>query len=185
MSWDYLVPKYYGSPWEDRSGNSAYVTDLEWPRIGIYCPHDPLPWLFGSFSLSAEVLRQTDEPYWGWDREFATGDAHLIKMGRQSGDNAFQSLVGNDVHDDDQANDALNRAIEEHGFGSAQAAEALEKANTARENLRSRVVMRCGICSLSRAFRMEKVQKIVTVYWQIGRLEVPLEEFARRVDRAT
>jgi len=180
-NWKYLVPKLAGSQWDTRG--PVYSTDLDWPTVGIYCPHDPAPWLLGSFSISPEVLEQRDEAYWGWRRDFVTGDGHVIQLGRNSTRSATQSLVGNEVHDADALNAAFARALELHGPLAPETAEAMSKLEAADQGLRQRIPLECGYCRLSRVFRSDRVQRVLTTFWQAGIREVPLTSFAARIDR--
>lgn len=180
--WSYLVPTYFGSAWET-PGTSRTVADLDWPTVGIYCPHDPTPWLLGSFTLSPAVLEQRGEPYWGWGRKFATGDGYVIRLGQQSGEDGTRSLVGDGVLDRDALGRNLSAALAAHGPLSPEAHEASEAMERANADMRLGINMRCGSCTLRRRFRSDTVQPILTKFWQLGIREVPLENFAQRVDR--
>lgn len=179
--WKYLVPRLHGSPWDARG--PLYSTDLEQARVGIYCPHEPSPWLLGSFTLSPEVLVQRGETYWGWERDFVTGDGYVIKLGRNSKRAATQSLVGDALHDADALKIAFRRALEEHGPLAPQTIEAMSKIEGADQELRLRIPLECGFCHLSRVFRSDRVQGVVSAFWQAGIREVPLGTFAAAIDR--
>lgn len=180
-TWNFLIPRLAGSPW-DKPG-ALYSTDLGWPTVGIYCPHDPAPWLLGSFAVSPEVLEQRQEVYWGWRRDFVTGDGHLIRLGRNSTRGATQSLVGNDLHDAEALQRAFTRALEEHGPLAPETTEVMAKLEASDRDLRQRIPLECGTCRLSRVFRSDTIQKVLTTFWQAGIREVPLATFATRIDR--
>lgn len=178
--WTYVVPSYSTSPWWEKRTRPLTRTDLHWPRIGVYCPHAPAPWLLGSFVVSAIVLKQRGELDWTWQRDFATGDGHLIRLGERSGRTGPQLLVDDRPHDPDAQRDELMHA---RAVG-ADVGPILDRMRHADEHLRSRVELQCGTCGLARAFRSDTVQQIATRLHLAGVREVTLGALARRVDQA-
>ena len=179
--WTYLVPSLFGSRWDVRGG-PLYSAPLDWPTVGIYCPHEPHPWLIGSFCVSPDVLEHRGEIYWRFRREYVTGDGYLISLGRQSGDTGTTQLVGDEVYDRQAVADELARALADHGILSSQAKGASAKIDRANSDLRVDVRLTCGVCTLRRKVRSETVQPIVNLLWRIGMREIDLATFLRRVD---
>lgn len=179
--WKYLVPKLAGSTWDARG--PLYWTDVDEPRVGIYCAHEPSPWLLGSFTISSEVVEQRGETYWGWQRDFVTGDGYVIKLGRKSARAATQSLVGDEVHDADALNAAFRRSLDQRGPLAPETVEAMSKIEAAKQGLRLRIPLECGLCRFSRVFRSDRCQIVVSAFWRAGVREVQLKTFAAAIDR--
>lgn len=186
-AWNYLIPKYYGSPWQNKYNRTNYSADLDHPTVGIYCCRDePMPWLCGSFSVSSAVWEKKQEVFWGWRRDYLTGDGHMITLGRgqmAAGGSPEQSIVDDRPWVREDAHDRLTAAIRDHGILSSQATAVHDELRHADATLRLRIPVRCGICGLARTFRSDTVQDIVTRLWQVGIREIDLLTFARRVDR--
>lgn len=178
-NWPFIVPRYAETRWASGRA-SAYVTDLEWPNVGVFCPHDPEPWLIGSFSVSAAVLEQKDVVHWGWDKTFVTGDGYLIHLD-QTGEDGLQNIVDDAPYDREAAQRRMTDAIESEGVGPAVMALMEEKERSDRA-LRARVRLKCGGCGFDRVFRVEKLHRILSIFWQIGMREVEVRTLARRVD---
>lgn len=155
--WPYLVPQHAGSPWSDLP-TTGPAAALDWPTVGVYCPHEPTPWLLGSFRLSAEVLEHRGEAHWSWSRDYLTGDGLLIQLGRRSGDTGLHFLVG-----DEPTDRQVSRFV---------------------TDLRSRVTLRCSICGTSQAFRLERLQGVLATLYAAGIREITLDALARRVPNA-
>ncbi|MFJ1510913.1 hypothetical protein [Cellulosimicrobium funkei] len=181
-TWDYVVPALHGSPWEQYA-SPLVSTDLDWPTVGVYCPHAPQPWLLGSFHVSDAVLEERDEIHWGWRRDYATGDGYLIPLGRQSGVTPTQSILDDAPFDKKATTARAMRALEQHGIESEQFKRASAEMARGDSELRARIPLRCGHCSLARTFRSESVQTVMSVFWRAGVREISLETLARRVDR--
>lgn len=177
--WKYLVPRYVGSAWAQPHELSTTSVDLDWPRVGIYCPHEPVPWLLGSFSVSAALHEWGGAQRWTWARDFVTGSGHVIRLGRKSDAEPFQSIVDDAPHDPE----ALYERLTQLDPMSEDAADILAGIERADASMRSRVAMKCGTCRLSRTFRMERVEPLLSTFWHAGIREIDLESFARRVDR--
>lgn len=180
LTYGYLVPDYFRSPWY-RRGN-VHAGDLNAPRVGVYCPHDPDPWLLGSLAHDAGLSERSGTPYWSWDLDYLTGDGYLIRLGRQAhGPTDTQFIVDNKPRDRDAEKREMKRAIET-GLGTD---EALARRNYAEANTRARVTMRCGAqgCGISRTFRMERLHEIASKLWSVGIREISLSSLAARVDR--
>lgn len=181
-SWDYLVPVLHGSAWE-KYANPLTSADPDWPTVGIYCPHDPEPWLLGSFTLSAAVVEDRGERYWAWQRDYVTGDGYLIHLGRQSGAPPHQGIVDDQPFDKKSAGRRAMEAFEQHGIDSPEFQKAADLLARGDEGLRLRIPIQCGVCALERTFRADSVQQVLGVFWTAGIREISLEMFARRVDR--
>lgn len=168
-SWDYLVPRFDASPW---SGMSVRVADPAWPTVAVYCPHDPVPWLLGSFTCDA------DSKYWGWSRDYPTGDGHIISLGRRSGSHGRQYL--------DQSDQPIDRTAERQALRDATGSQDAEQnyRRWAGADARVRLRLTCGVCALDSVFRSERVQPLVSILWANGIREVTLTAFARRVSNA-
>lgn len=176
-SWNYLVPRLRGSAW-DKGERSVISAGVE-PRVALHCPHEPLPWLLGSFVAEEDSLEGSVELRWTWTRDYPTGDDLLIRLQRGDGKlSGTQFLAGNEIYDRKVMLEAMTSA------GSQPAAdEARRQYEAAQSVVRAKVSLRCGICSVSRSFRMENVQRVAQGFWDLGILEVPFDMFARRVDR--
>lgn len=163
MSWAYRVPALAGSPWERHQSSRRPADFSEWPTIGLYCPHDtPHDWLLGMFDASQDVAIQSGEIFWGWWREYLTGAGEIIHL-TEGHRRATQLLV-----DDAPAGEKVNAlAAESEGH-----------------EVRQRIRVRCEVCKLSRVFRSDTLQPILTTLWKFGIREVSLDALARRVDNA-
>jgi hypothetical protein len=187
--WDYLIPRYETSPWAVPE-RSAYFTDLDWPTVGVYCPHEPVPWLLGSFQVSAEVLQAEGTAYWGWVPDYVTGDGRVIRLKRQSESSHTQWLVGDETYDRKTLQDALTGALEKSGPGP-EALAISEQMDHAAANLRGRAILECGECGNRKVYRTEGVQSAAALLWEHGRREIALDELdkvvrtLRRVGDAT
>lgn len=181
--WDFVVPRFFDSPWY-RAGHqrSVFSTNLDLPNVGVFCPHDPHPWLLGSFEVSEEVYRQTGKVHWAWVPEFVTGDGYVIHLRRQSARRHMQYLVDDRPHDSQALAAELTEALKEHGPLSAEAQALSEQMGRASQSIRGRIVMECELCDLRRVFRSENVQAPVAMLWQLGRRELTLEAFSKVFD---
>lgn len=178
----YIVPTYFGSPW-DKGARGVYSAEVEWPRVGIYCRQGHDLWLVGSFTVSHEVLKQRDEIYWGWDSAYMTGDGYLIRLGQQSGAGQSQEIVGDELRDREQEARDQSRALELLATGDLeQALPLMERQTNADAEVRLRIPLTCRECGYQRVFRSDKIQGVVSKFWEFGIREVGLREFATRVD---
>lgn len=169
MSWNYRVPKFAGSPWEQQGAElgGSMPKDMDVPTIGVYCPHEtPHDWLLGSFSISPTVAEQRGEMLWGWHREYLTGAGEFIRLSRQRQDSSGTQLIVDDAP-------ANRKEV------NAEVAEAQGHI------VRQRIPMRCGVCGLARVLRSDRVQEILTTLWKFGIREISLDALGKRVDHAT
>ena len=175
-----VVPSLHASPWA--KPGAPMIAALEgWPRVGIYCPHEPAPWLIGSFVLDEEASERAGAPYWSWTLDYPTGDGHLIRLGRNGERGRAQYIVDDAERDRGAEKAEVRRATLS---GDASELEAVTRAIDHREsNTRARIPMMCGTCGLSRTFRAEHLHRIASTFWAVEYREVPLTVFARRVDR--
>lgn len=187
--WDYLVPRLHGSAW-DKGESSRFVADLDWPTIGVYCPHEPQPWLLGSFRVSAAVLEERGVASWSWTPDYVTGDGYTIRLRRQSESGHTQQLVGNEPYDRKVLEAELAGTVDKFGVGP-EAMAISERMDSAAANLRGRPILECGECGDRRVYQSESVQAAVALLWEHGRREIALDEFhkfkdtLRRVGHAT
>ncbi|MCD4525229.1 hypothetical protein [Nocardioides sp. cx-173] len=180
----FVVPKLLGSPW-DHEHLPRRSTDPDWPRVGIYCAHEPWPWLVGSFAVSDEVQDQRGTEYWGWDLNYLTGDGFLIPLTPQAKEKNSHFLVGDQVRDREAERRDLQAAAAAVAAGDFEAARRVnDRIAMDRSQTRERIPMLCGHCDYRRVFRSETVQKVASTFWRIGHREVDLRTFAARVDRA-
>lgn len=176
-NWTYLVPEYHGSPWYEKQG-SQIVTDREEPRVGIYCPHDPAPWLIGSFTVSGMVLEERGEVLWSFENKWMSGDGYLFNLAAEP----VAYLVDKTPYRRNEVAERLRDAVERHGFGSGEAAAIAAEQEQAQAKLRARPKLRCRICQDGRDFRSENVQAALGLLWATGRREVTLQTFIRWVE---
>lgn len=170
-----IVPALRESPWF-KPGDADFVSGPA-PRIGLYCPHDPLPWLLGSFVLDEEISGKVKSPYWSWTTQYPTGDGLLIRLGGQG----QQYLVDDKIRDRDEERAQLRAAL---ASGDPERQATVVKDIDRREaTTRSNLLLKCGTCPLRRKFRTEKLHPILSTFWQVGYQEVPLATFAARVVR--
>ena len=167
----YLIPTFDGSPWDRYPfNNHLVVTDVTWPRVGVYCPHET-PWLIGSFQVSEVRWRLREEIGWTWSPEFMTGDGHLIKLGVGG---ELQELVGDDIRD----RKAERVAADTPPVLSEEQRRASDRIKYNDANMRTRIPMRCKECRMSYPFRSETMERVAGGLWNLGIREVPLATLA-------
>lgn len=181
--WRYVVPKFFESPWH-RPGGSVTRADLKRPNVGLFCPHEPLPWLLGSFSPSHAVLEERGTEFWAWRRDYVTGDGYLIPLGRGAEDSGNQELVDDAPADRDKLREDLLRSVGEAGPTSAEAIAVLRQMEEVDASLRLRIAAKCGICGASWRWRSGSVQQVAQAFWSRGIREVDAATFAAGVARS-
>jgi len=181
-TWNYKIPRLAGSGFKSNT-----VTDLEHPRIGIYCEgidgarHDLF--LVGSFTVSDEVLRQSEVVHWSWESTYVTGNRYVIRLRRQAGAHAPTYLVDDEVWDPEAERKTFLDLCEEDIDGAAVAEQQarMEHANQimrSMPDLRCRAHVAAGIhCRVKVDARNERTQDLLTLLWQEGIREVSLNAF--------
>jgi len=178
--WPYLVPNYFSSAWNNPAaqGGSLTSSDLDWPRIGVYCPHESRPWLVGSLVLSGAVLAQRNESLWGWEKTFITGDGYLIRLEANRRSSAVQSVVDDAPYSREDERHLLGQHMD-----ADQARKLLERIDHANATMRTRFVFDCGVCRAPRIFRSDSVQQVASAFWEAGTREVTISLLAEAVKR--
>lgn len=177
-----VVPKLPGSRWDTRQSRTR--VDADWPRLGIYCRRRHDLHLIGSFELSADVLEQREERYWGWTTNYLTGDSYLISLNRTSGSGRPQQIINDAPRDFEAESTRRASAIEAVSRGDFDtASEISDQLDLAASELRLRIPLVCPPCGLSRIFRSDTLQPVIEKFAQLGIPEIGVHEFVARVDR--
>lgn len=180
--WQYLIPTFYGTSY-DTGGRRISRADMSVPRLGVFCPHSPESWLLGSFVVSSQIFEQRQEVYWGWSRTYGAADGSEIDFDRQRSASAVQEVVDDRPVDVNEYRDAISRAVRRFGPESPQVRQLADERTYALDNLRLKVKLKCGVCTLRRDYRSEKLHQVVSTIWANGVREIPFEVFIRSVER--
>jgi hypothetical protein len=180
-AWTYKVPVLRQSRWANLSGPLT-STDLEWPRVGVYCdaPSHESIWLVGSFVVG--------EAGWRWESKYPTGDGHLIHLHWDANkdsdtDPSTQFLVDDRPHDPEADAAALESAVDSGDYDEMR--RVLDEQDRARAVMRSRPVLECKSCGDRVIARADRVNAALQMIWAGGVREISLNAARRRLARAS
>ena len=170
-----VVPDYFLSKWHNRAV-TIYSDEEDWPRIGIYCPHDPHPFLIGSLTVSPMVLEERGTIYWSPENTWT--DSNGIRFTLRARLSAQQqNLLDDTPRSKSELGNRLRAALHEQD----QEKIALASAELDRfdSDTRGRIELACKTCGDSLRYRSQTFQAALSKAYAGGIRELTLEQLRR------